>query len=68
MGTQLLLRNPYVVSFQLKTLICNLTQRDWTALHIASWEGHLPVVDELLKNKADPNIRSKVWQWPGDVA
>ena len=31
-----------------------------TALHVASYKGHLEVVELLLANWANPNIRDKV--------
>ena len=31
-----------------------------TALHVASYKGHLEVVEVLLANWANPNIRDKV--------
>jgi len=35
-------------------------QRGWTPLHVACWEDHLLVVEELLQHGADPNSRSVV--------
>ena len=32
------------------------SNKTWTPLHLASYFGHLKVVEVLLENKADPNL------------
>ena len=45
--------------------LCSTLQDGVTALHAASYMGHLEVVELLLANWANPNIRDKVKQYSG---
>ena len=41
-----------------------VSQNDDTALILAAWEGHLPVVQTLLGADADISAKNKVRGWP----
>ena len=41
-------------------MCCVILQVGNTPLHEASWEGHLPIIEVLLKNRAEINYTNNV--------
>ncbi len=43
-------------------------EEEWSALHYATREGHLPVIRQLLEARANVTVAGKLQQWPLHVA